>query len=74
MVTLSLAHGHVTQSDELRISLVKPDHHPARIMVVWPTQPSTLAPDTRALADMASAMVKIVATAQAELVKINKMR
>ena len=66
-----LASGPITRSgDTLTVELVQPDSMPAAVRIVWPPQPSVTAPTPKALAALAAAMVRTLAEAQAELVKV----
>jgi hypothetical protein len=63
-----LASGALTHSgDQLRIELHQPETSPSFVMVVWPAKPSVTAATPKALAALASAMVRTLAEAQAEL-------
>jgi hypothetical protein len=63
-----LASGAITRSgDQLSIELHQPETSPSFVMVVWPTKPSVTAPTPKALAALASAMVRTLAEAQTEL-------
>jgi hypothetical protein len=63
-----LASGALTRSgDTIRIELHQPLDHPSFVMVAWPTKPSVTAVTPRALAALASAMVRCLAEAQTEL-------
>jgi hypothetical protein len=66
-----LARGALNRSgDQLSIELHQPLDSPSFVMVVWPAKPSVTAATPKALAALASAMVRTLATAQAELAKI----
>ena len=71
--TLPLAIGKITRLDVLRVKLHSPDpaRSPAFVLVIWPSEPSELSPNPQTIAAAASAVVKIMAAAQAELVVIN---
>jgi hypothetical protein len=63
-----LASGALTRSgDMLTVELIQPDSMPAAVRVVWPVKPSVTAPTPKALAALASAMVRTLAAAQTEL-------
>jgi hypothetical protein len=63
-----LASGALTRSgDQLIVELVQPDSMPAVVRVVWPAKPSVTQPTPKALAALASAMVRTLAEAQTEL-------
>jgi hypothetical protein len=54
-----LASGALTRSgDTISIELHQPLDHPSFVMVVWPTKPSVTAATPKALAALASAMVR----------------
>jgi hypothetical protein len=57
-----LASGALTRSgDMLTVELIQPDSMPAAVRVVWPAKPSVTAPTPKALAALASAMVRTLA-------------
>ena len=63
-----LASGPITRSgDTISIELHQPQDSPSFVMVVWPPGSSVTAPTPKALAARASAMVRTLAEAQAEL-------
>jgi hypothetical protein len=63
-----LASGPITRSgDTLTVKLHQPLDHPSFVMVVWPQKPSVTAATPKALAALASAMVRCMAEAQTEL-------
>jgi hypothetical protein len=63
-----LASGALNRSgDRLSIELHQPETSPSFVMVVWPAKPSVTAPTPKALAALASAMVRTLAEAQTEL-------
>jgi hypothetical protein len=63
-----LASGPITRSgDMITIELVQPDSMPAVVRIIWPVKPSVTQPTPKALAALASAMVRTLAEAQTEL-------
>ena len=64
-----LASGALNRSgDRLRVDLHQPADSPSFVMAVWPAaKPSVTAPTPKALAALASAMVRTLAEAQTEL-------
>jgi hypothetical protein len=63
-----LASGALNRSgDRLRVDLHQPADSPGLVMVVWPEKPSVTAPTLKALAALASAMVRTLAEAPTEL-------
>ena len=63
-----LASCALTRSgDTIRRELHQPLDTPAVVMVVWPAKPSVTAATPKALAALASAMVRCMAEAQTEL-------
>jgi hypothetical protein len=63
-----LATGQLTRAgDRLSIELHQPLDSPSFVMVVWPAKPSVTQPTPKALAALASAMVRTLAEAQTEL-------
>ena len=72
---IHLASGQLNRSgDVLTIELHRPLDSPSFVMVVWPAKPSITPPTPKALAALASAMVRIMAEAQTELAKIRTGR
>ena len=65
------ASGQVTQADRLTIELHRPTGNPPAILIKWPTQPSITSTDPKALASVATSVVRVLAEAQARLAKIN---
>jgi hypothetical protein len=63
-----LADGQLNRAgDTLTVELIQPDSMPAVVRIVWPVKPSVIAPTPKALAALASAMVRCLAEAQTEL-------
>jgi hypothetical protein len=63
-----LATGQLIHTgDRLSIELHQPLDSPSFVMVVWPAKPSVTQPTPKALAALASAMVRTLAEAQTEL-------
>jgi hypothetical protein len=63
-----LASGALNRAgDRLSIELIQPDSMPAMVRIVWPTKPTVTPPTPKALAAVASAMVRTLAEAQTEL-------
>ena len=56
------------------MELVKASDTPPAVLIRWPEAPSVIAPDPQALAALASAMVRVLAEAQAELAQIRRRR
>jgi hypothetical protein len=68
MASIQLASGRLTRSDDqLSIELHQPAESPSFVVVVWPAKPSITQPTPKALAALASAMVRCLAEAQTEL-------
>jgi hypothetical protein len=67
-----LATGRVTRADMLRVELHRPIDSPSFVLVVWPTGPSVANP--KALANIAAALVRLMAEAQAQLATIRTER
>jgi hypothetical protein len=74
MINLTLASGRVTNSDVVRVEYVKPDSNPPVILINWPPQPSVIEPNPKALAAIATSVVRIMAAAQARLARIRSNR
>ena len=62
-----LAAGRVTRADMLRVELRRPIGSPSFVLVVWPTGPIVTYANPKALANIAAAMVRLMAEAQARL-------
>jgi hypothetical protein len=69
-----LARGTLNRHDQLEVELVTPSDAPRVVLVKWPPAPSVLAPNPQALAALATAMVRILAEAQAELAQLRRRR
>jgi len=67
---VELASGQLTAADSLTVELIEPTGLPAAILIKWPAAPSVVAPNPRALANVASAVVRILAGAQAKVATI----
>jgi hypothetical protein len=66
--TTVLATGEITQSDSLKVELVRPSDTPAVIMIRWPTMPTVT--DPRQFSAVASAAMRILANAVTKLAGI----
>jgi hypothetical protein len=71
---IELARGMITRVDILAIELVKASDTPPAVLIRWPAAPSVITPSPKALAAVASAAVRVLATAHAELAKIRPSR
>ena len=69
-----LATGRVTRADMLRVELHRPIDSPSFVLVVWPTGPSVTNANPKALANIAAAIVRLMAEAQAQLATIRTER
>jgi hypothetical protein len=69
-----LARGTLNNHDQLTVELVTPPDTPPAVLVKWPAAPSVLAANPKAIADLAAAMVRVMAAAQAELAQIRRRR
>lgn len=65
-----LASGQITRADRLEVELHRPPDSPAVILIRWPTSASVLTVDTRAIAELARAVVRVLAAAQTQLATI----
>jgi hypothetical protein len=73
--TTALASGQVNASDAISVELVSAGDTPPAALVYWPPRPSvTSAADPRALARLASTVVRVLAEAQAQLSKVRLCR
>jgi hypothetical protein len=63
-----LASGALNRSgDQLSVESHRPTDSPSFVMAVWPAKPSLTAATPKALASLASAMVRALAEAKTEL-------
>jgi hypothetical protein len=63
-----LASGRLNRTgDTLTVELHQPVGHPPTVLVVWPPRPTVCPPTPRAIADIASTVVALLATAQTTL-------
>jgi hypothetical protein len=69
-----LAAGQITNHDNITVELVKASETPPAVLIRWPEAPSVLAPNAQALAAVASAMVRLMAEAQAQLAQLRRRR
>ena len=67
---MTLASGQLNKSDQLEVELHRPADLPAFILIKWPVAPSVLAPIPKAIANIASAIVRTLAEAQSKLAAI----
>ena len=67
-----LAAGQITRTDALSVELFKPSDAPAVILVRWPQAPSVLAPTPKAIANIAAALMRLLAEAQSKLAAIQR--
>jgi hypothetical protein len=65
-----LAEGSISKADTLRVELHRPSDNPAFVLMVWPAAPSVANSNPKALASIATSVVRILAEAQARLAKI----
>jgi hypothetical protein len=70
----TLAAGQITNHDHLTVELVMASATPPAVLIRWPEVPSVLAPNPQALAAVATAMVCVMAEAQAELAQLRRRR
>ncbi|HET9303086.1 MAG TPA: hypothetical protein VFO20_09945 [Propionibacteriaceae bacterium] len=72
---IELAAGQITPSgDTIRIELIRPADNPPAVLITWPAASSVTNADPRALANIATAVVRIMAEAQARLTKIRRQQ
>jgi hypothetical protein len=62
-----LAAGQITKADRLTVELVQAIETPPVVLVRWPDSPSVLNPNPRELADIAKAVVRVLAEAQTRI-------
>jgi hypothetical protein len=70
----TLASGHITKADALRVELHQPINTPAFVLLHWPDHPSVTDIDPRGVASIAAAVVRVLAEAQARLAKVRSSR
>lgn len=66
----TLASGQLNNSGQLDVELHRPPDLPAFILIKWPAAPSVATTDPRAIAEMARAVVRVLAAAQTRLATI----
>jgi hypothetical protein len=72
---IELASGQITPSgDTVRIELIRPADNPPAVLITWPAASSVTNADQRGLANIATAVVRVMAEAQARLAKIKSKR
>jgi hypothetical protein len=71
---IELARGTITKSDSLAVELVQGSDTPPAVLIHWPAAPSVVAPSPKAVAYVATSVVRILAEAQAQLAKIRSKR
>ena len=68
MSTISiLATNQITTTDAITIVLAEPDGMPSSVIIHWPSQPTMIDPNPRALAVVAASIVRTLAEAQTRL-------
>ena len=70
----TLAAGQITKADHLTVELHQSSDTPAVVLLRWPEAPSVIAPNPHALAAAATAMVRVMAEAQATLAQLRRRR
>ena len=63
-----LARAHINGADSIAVQLIRPDHDPAIVRILWPPQPTVT--DPQRLPEMAAASVRTFAAASTELSRI----
>ena len=69
-----LASGPINASDVLTVELVTPPDAPATVLIRWPGAPSVVNPNPRAIAAVATALVRVLAAAQTKLTALRGER
>jgi hypothetical protein len=69
---VQLAAGQLTRVDGLSVELHRPADSPPFVLLLWPPKPSVIAPNPKALADLAAAMVRVTADAQTHLATLRR--
>ena len=69
-----LAEGAITRADRLSVQLVRPSDSPSVVLLVWPAAPTVTHASPKALANIAAAIVRLMAEAQAQLATIRRER
>jgi hypothetical protein len=62
-----LASGHITRADILSVALHQPTDGPSFVLLVWPTAPTVTNANPKALANVATSVVRILAEAQTKI-------
>ncbi len=72
---IELAAGQITPSgDTVRMELIRPADNLPAVLITWPAASSVTNADPRGLANIATAVVRIMAEAQGRLAKIRSKR
>ena len=68
---IELAAGTITPSgDTLQIELIRPVGNPPAVLIIWPAAPSVTNANPKAIANVATAAVRVFGQAQARLAKL----
>lgn len=70
---ITLASGQITRADMINIELVNASETPPAVLIHWPPKPSVITPSPKALANVASSLVRILAAAQGKLASIRRL-
>ena len=70
----ALAEGNITRADRLSVQLARPSDSPSVVLLVWPAAPTVTHASPKALANIAAAIVRLMAEAQAQLATIRRER
>jgi len=67
-----VAEGAITMADRLTVQLVRPSDSPHVVLLVWSAAPTATHASPKALANVAAAIVRLMAEAQAQLATIRR--
>ena len=68
---IDLAAGTITPSgDTLQIKLIRPVGNPPAVLIIWPAAPSVTNANPKAIANVATAPVRVLGQAQARLARL----
>jgi hypothetical protein len=69
---ITLASGQLNGADQVTVQLIRPEHDPAIVRILWPLQPTVT--DPKRFPEMAAMLARLFATASTELAAIKARR
>ena len=67
-----LARARINGADTITVQLIRPEHDPAIVRILWPLQPTVT--DHQRFPEMAAMLARLFATASTELARIKARR